>query len=105
MRPIFVHAFISGLSLLKVLRIILNLTLGLIGALFSFMFSLYGLVSSYQPDFFTAFTFYAFGLLAATSVVVGLVGAMFTVFGGTIYGGAKILHAIAEDQQRQQRIR
>ena len=84
----------------------LNFTLGMIGAFFGFWMHLWNLISSYQPDAFTALCIYCLAILAAGSVVISYVGGMVAVVGGMAYGGTRLLLAASEGGARErQRLR
>lgn len=64
-------------------QFIVNITIGLIGALFGFAASLPAIIQSYHPEFLSALTFYMLALGGAISVVIGIIAAMV----GCLVGG------------------
>lgn len=81
------------------LQVLINFSMGLIFALFVFIFSLYGIVKSYQPNPLTALAF----LIGASCAAFAFVSTyLFTIFGvaaGGVYGVAKVVESNARIEQ------
>jgi uncharacterized membrane protein YfhO len=90
------------------LQVLINFSMGLIGALFIFVFGLWGIVRSYQPNPLTALAF----LIGASCAAFAFVSTyLFTIFGvaaGGLYGVAKVVETNARIQvdpgQRRQNV-
>lgn len=70
-----------------------NLTLGLIGAVVGFMWSLVGLIQTYQANIITATVFFLLASLAATSFASTVLLGLYAAAAGTVYVGAKLVAA------------
>eukprot|EP00287_Rhodomonas_sp_CCMP768_P004683 CAMPEP_0196724270 /NCGR_PEP_ID=MMETSP1091-20130531/6195_1 /TAXON_ID=302021 /ORGANISM="Rhodomonas sp., Strain CCMP768" /LENGTH=286 /DNA_ID=CAMNT_0042066371 /DNA_START=8 /DNA_END=864 /DNA_ORIENTATION=+ len=70
-------------------QILMNFTLGLIGALIGFIWSLWELIRSYQPDMFTAVAAFLLFTITACSMVATYLLALYGTVGATLYMGAR----------------
>ena len=70
-----------------VLRILMNYTMGMVYTLVSFMFQLYGIVSSYTPNFASGVVFYLVAVFSALSII----GAFLFLLYATCIGGFYML--------------
>ena len=70
-------------------QLILNFTIGLVGALVAFVYYLWDLVTSYQPDKLTAVAFFMLASITAASLVASYLAAMYAAAAGTVYVAAK----------------
>lgn len=80
------------------IQFLINFSLGLIMALFIFMFGLWNIVKSYQPNPITAVAFFLSAVCAAFAFVATYLLALYGAAAGSVYGVAKI----AESQVRLQ---
>mmetsp|Transcript_30090 Transcript_30090/g.80510 ORF Transcript_30090/g.80510 Transcript_30090/m.80510 type:complete len:147 (-) Transcript_30090:161-601(-) len=92
------------------MQLLMNFTLGLIGALFVFVWRLWGLIAAYKPDPLTAAMYFGAAALSATVCVMSYLALMYAAAAGTVgvVGKALVDHArrIENDPQaRAQRIR
>lgn len=71
-----------------VLRIAMNFTIGFIYSLVSFLFGLFYIIADFSPDPASACTFYILGAIAATSIVVSVIVAMYGTIATVVVGGA-----------------
>mmetsp|Transcript_23381 Transcript_23381/g.26907 ORF Transcript_23381/g.26907 Transcript_23381/m.26907 type:complete len:181 (+) Transcript_23381:135-677(+) len=79
---------------LKVLmNALINFSLGLIMALFIFIFGLWSIVKSYQPDPLTAVAFFLSASCAAFAFVSTFLFFMYGAAAGSVYGVAKLAEA------------
>lgn len=83
-----------GLKIL--LQVLINFSIGLIMALVFFIFGLWTIVRSYQPNPLTALAFFLSAVCAAFAFVTTYLFAVYGAAAGGIYGVAKI----AENQMR-----
>ena len=83
-----------GLKVL--LQLLINFSLGLVMALVFFIFGLWSIVRSYQPNPLTALAFFLSAVCAAFAFVATYLFAIYGAAAGGIYGVAKI----AESQMR-----
>lgn len=93
---------------LKVLvQVLLNFSLGLVMALCVFVFGLWSIVRSYQPDPLTAVLFFACASCAAFAFVMTYLLGIFGAAAGGVYGLAKMAEANLrlENNNGQQRRR
>ena len=67
------------------LNVIINFTMGLIGALVTFTWYLWDLVKSFQPDPAQAVVYFFLAFIAAASLVTTYLLAMYGAFAGTAY--------------------
>ena len=80
-----------------VLRILMNYTMGMVYTLVSFMFQLYGIVSSYTPNFASGVVFYLVAVFSALSII----GAFLFLLYATCIGGFYMLAKNARPVNRQ----
>merc|ERR1712060_1006721 len=73
----------------------LNLTLGLIGAFFAFVYNVYFLLISYGASFLSALSFLLLAVIAGLSVIAAYLGTMY----GVIAGGGMMLIQQAAAQE------
>jgi len=66
------------------MQLLMNFTLGLIGALFVFVWRLWGLIAAYQPDPFTAVMYFGAAALSATVCVLSYLAIMYAAAAGTV---------------------
>jgi len=77
--------------ILKVLmQVLLNFSMGLVMALIFFVFGLWSIIKSYQPDPFTALVFFVSAACAAFAFVSTYLFAIYGATAGGLYGIAKI---------------
>lgn len=80
--------------LLKVgMQVMFNFTLGLVFCFFIFVFGLYSIVTSYQPNVFVAVGFFICATAAAFALVASFLMAMYGTAAGGLYGVAKVAEA------------
>jgi len=86
---------VIGILLKYVLQLLFNFTLGLVGAFVVFVFQLYNLVFSYQPNPLTGLVYVLFAAIAAASVVATYLFAMYlcAATGATAIGAAATAQA------------
>mmetsp|Transcript_22102 Transcript_22102/g.66361 ORF Transcript_22102/g.66361 Transcript_22102/m.66361 type:complete len:310 (+) Transcript_22102:232-1161(+) len=84
-------------------QLLFNFTIGLVGALVIFLWRLWGLVNSYQPDPVSALVFSMAAALAATAMVATYLFAMYfcAASGVAAVGAAAAAQARIEGQRRQ----
>lgn len=75
------------------LKTLFNFTLGMIGTVTGFIFSLYSLISSYQASLSTSFFFFSLAALAAISFALTWGLLLYGAAAGTVYVGAKMAAA------------
>lgn len=80
------------------LQVLLNFSMGLVMALIFFIFGLWSIVKSYQPNPLTAMVFFIAAVCAAFAFVTTYLFALYGTAVGGIYGAAKF----AENQMRIQ---
>eukprot|EP00591_Stephanopyxis_turris_P007850 CAMPEP_0195524330 /NCGR_PEP_ID=MMETSP0794_2-20130614/24083_1 /TAXON_ID=515487 /ORGANISM="Stephanopyxis turris, Strain CCMP 815" /LENGTH=286 /DNA_ID=CAMNT_0040654525 /DNA_START=137 /DNA_END=997 /DNA_ORIENTATION=+ len=91
---------------LKVLlQVLINFSLGLIMALFVFIFGLWSIIKSYQPDPLTAMAFFLSAVCAAFAFVTTYLLLFYGAAAGGLYGVAKLAESNAriEGAQGQRR--
>lgn len=97
---------IAGFLLRLLLNFCINFTVGMIGALVGFFWTLVGIVQSFNPDTVSAVLFFGVASLAAMSMIATLVGGLYGTVGGTVYYVAKTAHAAQlEGGAQRQRLR
>lgn len=74
-------------------QVLLNFTVGMMGAVLSFIWSLYALVASYQASLLTALSFFLLASLAALSFGITWLIGMYLTAAGAVYVGAKLVAA------------
>lgn len=82
-----------------------NFTTGLIGSLFYFMFSLIGMIYSYQPDPFSAVAFFVLGILGAASVVASYLIGVYGMVASGMYVVSKAAARNALQDEARHHIR
>lgn len=83
------------------LRVCLNLTVGLVTAVFAFMCRLPGLIWAFAPPLHEALLFFCVASLGAVAVVSGTLGLMYGAAGGAVYAVARASHQARLEAQRQ----
>jgi hypothetical protein len=78
------------------MQVLLNFTMGLVMALLFFWTSLWGIVRSYEPNFFMALLLFVCAAAAAFSYVITYIMAIYGSAAGGVYGLLKV----AETSQR-----
>lgn len=92
---------------MKVLmHILINFTMGLVSALVMFVFGLWSIIRSYQPNPLVALTVFLAAAAVATSMVVTYLVALTGAMAGTVYGVAKLAEGsnrarLQQEHQRQ----
>jgi len=92
-----------GLKML--LHVLMNFTMGLIATFFIFIFGLWSIVRSYQPEPLSAMIFFVCAVSAAFAFVATYLFAIYGAAAGSVYGLAKIAETnarIGNNQRRQQ---
>jgi len=82
-----------GLKLM--MQLLINFSLGLIAALFVFVFGLWGIVKSYQPDPLSAAAFFIGAACAAFAFVSTYLFLIYGAAAGSVYGLAKVIESNA----------
>mmetsp|Transcript_14495 Transcript_14495/g.25982 ORF Transcript_14495/g.25982 Transcript_14495/m.25982 type:complete len:293 (+) Transcript_14495:265-1143(+) len=72
------------------IQMLLNFTIGLIGALIGFYWYLWSIVASYQPSFLLALGFFVLASIAATSFVATFLIGLYGASAGSVYAAAKL---------------
>jgi hypothetical protein len=80
-------------------QLVLNFTMGLIGALVAFVWYLWDVVSSYSPDPATGVAIFMLASLAATSLVASYLVALYFATAGSVYVVANVIAAQARLQE------
>lgn len=86
-----------------VIQMLFNFTMGLIGAFLGFLWNLWGLITSYQPDFLTGLFFFAVAGLAGWAFVTTWLVGLYVGTAGTVYVAGKALLANARIEYRDAR--
>lgn len=73
--------------------LIMNLTIGMIGTVIGFIFSLYNIIITYQANLIIATLFFIFASLAAVSFACTWLIGIYVAAAGTVYVGAKLIAA------------
>jgi len=84
---------------------LINFTIGLLGSLFYFVFSLGSLILSYDAGAVSGITFYVIALLGGASLVATYLFAMYGMAAGTVYAVGRIALTNAIKNQEEQRRR
>lgn len=82
-----------GLRLL--MQVLINFSMGMIGALFVFIWGLWSIVKSYQPDPLTAAAFFVGATCAAFTFVSTYLFLIYGAAAGSVYGLAKVVESNA----------
>lgn len=78
--------------LLKLLfQVIFNFTIGMLGAVIGFMWSLYGLIQTYKTDILTGLFYFFIASMAAIAFAMTWLIGMYIAAAGTVYIGAKLM--------------
>lgn len=83
-------------ALKMMVQVLINFSIGLIMAFFIFVFGLWSIVRSYQPNPITAVIYFVSAVCAAFAFVSSYLLMLYGAAAGTIYGAAKV----AESQRR-----
>jgi len=83
------------------LRVCLNLTVGLVMAVFAFLCRLPALIWAFAPPPLEALLFFLVASLGAVAVVTGTLGLMYGAAGGAVYVVARASHQARLEAQRQ----
>jgi hypothetical protein len=93
--------------LMRVLmNVLINFTLGVIGALIGFLWNLWSLVIEYRANLLSALIFFTLAALAAASFAAAWLFGIYMAAAGTVYVGGRFLVAnmrLQDDARRQQR--
>lgn len=86
-------------------QVVMNFTLGMIGAFFGFIYYLGDVVNSYQPTFIESWLFYILAILGGFSVVTSFIVALYFSAAGTVYVAVKVGgNQILRDAQQRRRV-
>uniref|UniRef100_A0A7S2A693 Uncharacterized protein n=1 Tax=Trieres chinensis TaxID=1514140 RepID=A0A7S2A693_TRICV len=77
-------------ALKMIVQVLINFSIGLVMALFIFIFGLWGIVRSYQPDPLTALAFFLSAVCAAFAFVTTYLLLIYGATAGGLYGMAKM---------------
>mmetsp|Transcript_38106 Transcript_38106/g.82847 ORF Transcript_38106/g.82847 Transcript_38106/m.82847 type:complete len:314 (-) Transcript_38106:169-1110(-) len=83
------------------LALLVNFTLGLVGALVAFVLFVYSIITSYQPDSFSGMLFFLGAVLAGASMVLTYLVGIYGVTGGAIYVAASAASSAARARLEQ----
>ena len=91
-------------------QMLMNFTIGMIGALIGFYWYLWGVVTSYQPGVLLTIVFFLLASVAATSLVASYLVGLYSVAAGGVYVAAKIASQsqsarLQEEQRRREALR
>eukprot|EP00123_Amoebidium_parasiticum_P000004 comp10017_c0_seq1/m.4884 comp10017_c0_seq1/g.4884 ORF comp10017_c0_seq1/g.4884 comp10017_c0_seq1/m.4884 type:complete len:305 (-) comp10017_c0_seq1:9-923(-) len=91
-------------ALRVVINMLFNFTIGIIMSFISFVFGLWGVISSYRPDFLTGLFFFGLATVAAASFLVTWLLGLFAGTAGAVYvvGKVAIGNAIQDAERRRQ---
>lgn len=95
-------------ALRVLMTVLLNFTLGLIGAFFGFLWNLSNLIVEYRASIWVAITYFLFAALAACSFSFAFLFGIYGAAAATVYVGGKFIVAnmrIQDDGGRHQRSR
>jgi hypothetical protein len=73
------------------INVLINFTLGVVGAVIAFLWGLYGLIVSYRENIFSAFAFFILAGLAAVSFALSWLFMLYCATAGTVFVGAKLV--------------
>eukprot|EP00937_MAST-01D_sp_MAST-1D-sp2_P001371 g1371.t1 len=85
------------------IQVVMNFTIGVCGAFVGFVWYLWSVISSYQPDFLTKVTFFVFAFIAGATVVASFLFALYGAAAGTVYVAVKAAHNSARLQAEERR--
>lgn len=74
-----------------IINVLFNFTLGVCGEVIGFIYSLVGLVRSYQASILTGLVFFGFASLAAIAFALSWLIGLYVATAGTVYVGAKLI--------------
>jgi hypothetical protein len=74
-----------------VMRVLINFTIGVFGAVVAFIYSLVALVSSYKASLPSAFVFFSLASVAAISFAMTWIVGLYLATAGTVFVGAKLI--------------
>lgn len=83
---------IGGFVIKMLANFCMNMTIGMIGALIGFFWTLMGIIQSFNPDAASAMLFYSIAVLGGLSMVSLILGGLFSTVGGVVYVAAKAAH-------------
>jgi uncharacterized membrane protein YfhO len=86
-----------------ILQLLMNFTIGLVAAFFIFVFGLWGIVTSYQPNPITAVVFFLGASCAAFAFIASFLFTLFGATAGGVYGMLKVAESNARIGQGAQR--
>ena len=75
------------------MQVLMNITLGMIGTVIGFIWSLYSVIVTYQANIMSALVFFGFASLAAISFAFTWLIGIYLAAAGTVYVGAKAMAA------------
>lgn len=84
---------VAGFFMRLLMNFVFNFTIGMVGALVGFFWTLWGIVQSFNPDTASAVAFFCVAGLAGMSMIATLVFGLYGTVGGTVYYVAKTAHA------------
>ena len=84
------------------MNVLVNFTIGLLLALIFFIFGLWGIVQSYQPNPFIAVLVFCGATCSAFAYVMTYLVAIYGAAAGGVYGVLKVAETSATRRQRQQ---
>jgi hypothetical protein len=73
------------------IQILMNFTIGMIGAVVAFVWSLYGLIQTYKASLISGLIFFLFASIAAIAFGLTWIIGMYICAAGTVYVGAKLI--------------
>mmetsp|Transcript_22891 Transcript_22891/g.33448 ORF Transcript_22891/g.33448 Transcript_22891/m.33448 type:complete len:202 (+) Transcript_22891:324-929(+) len=80
-----------GYLLRLLLSMLFNFTIGMVGSVIGFMWSLYSVIASYQASIWAALVFFGFASLAAVSFALTWVFGLYAASAGAVYVTAKLI--------------
>jgi len=90
-------------ALKVLLQVLINFSMGLIAALGIFIFGLWSIIKSYQPNPLTAMAAFIAASCAGFAFVSTYLFALFGAAAGSVYGIAKVVETNARIDQGQRR--
>lgn len=88
-----------------VLNMLFNFTIGVIGAVVAFIFSLIHLVRTYQAPFLVGVAFFALASISAAAFALTWILGLYVATAGTVYVGAKLISSNLRIEGGRQRHR
>ena len=93
---------LSSYLLRLCMSMLFNFTIGIFGAVVAFIFNLYGLISTYRENFFSALIFFFFASVASIAFAMTWIIGLYAAAAGTVYVGSKVTAlSIQNGRQRQ----